>query len=77
MLKQRLIFGALGIVLALAVLLFCSVTFISVCVGIISLIGMYEFFKVTGLIKKKTPALYLGFGFAIVIFALSIFVVKP
>jgi phosphatidate cytidylyltransferase len=73
MLKQRLIFGALGIVLALAVLLFCSVTFISVCVGIISLIGMYEFFKVTGLIKKKTPALYLGFGFAIVIFALSIF----
>ena len=73
MLKQRLIFGALGSMLALAVLLFCSVTFISVCVGIISLIGMYEFFKVTGLLKKKTPALYLGFAFAIVIFALAIF----
>lgn len=73
MLKQRLIFGALGIVLALAVLLFCSVKFISVCVAVIALIGMYEFFKVTGLLKKKTPALFVAFAFSVLLYALAIF----
>lgn len=73
MLKQRLIFGALGIVLALAVLLFCSVKFISLCVGVIALIGMYEFFKVTGLLKKKTPAVFIGFVFSALLYALAIF----
>lgn len=73
MLKQRLIFGALGIVAALLVLIFCSVRVISVCVGAIALIGMYEFFKVTGLLKKKTPAAYIGFVFAICIYAIAIF----
>jgi len=73
MLKQRLIFGALGIVLALAVLLFCSVRFISLCVGVIALIGMYEFYKVTGLLKKKTPAVFVGFAFSILLYSLAIF----
>ena len=73
MLKQRLIFGALGIVAALFVLLFCSVNVISLCVGVIALIGMYEFFKVTGLVNKKTPALYLGFVFALVLYTVAIF----
>lgn len=73
MLKQRLIFGALGIILALGVLIFCSVSFISFCVAVIALIGMYEFFKVTGLFQKKTPAVYLGFIFASAIYALAIF----
>lgn len=72
MLKQRLIFGALGIVAALLVLIFCSVKVISVCVGVIALIGMYEFFKVTGLLKKKTPAIYIGFCFTVVLYALAI-----
>lgn len=73
MLKQRLIFGALGIVAALAVIIFCSVTVIGCCVGVIALIGMYEFFKVTGLLKKKSPSVFAGFAFAAFIFALAIF----
>ncbi len=65
MLKQRMIFGALGIVLAISVLTFCPVYIIGICVGVISLIGLYEFYKVTGLIEKKSPALYVGVLFCI------------
>ncbi len=72
MLKQRLIFGALGIVAALLVLIFCSVKVISVCVGVIALIGMYEFFKVTGLLKNKTRATYISFCFAVFLYAFAI-----
>jgi len=75
MLKQRLIFGALGIVLALGVLLYCNLTVIGCCVGVISLIGVYEFLKVTGLIKKKTPLIFVSFIFTVAVFAFGIF--KP
>lgn len=73
MLKQRLIFGALGIILALGVLLYCDVTVIGCCVGVISLIGVYEFLKVTGLTKKRTPFIYFSFIFTAVVFALAVF----
>ena len=72
MLKQRMIFGALGIVLAISVLTFCPVYIIGICVGIISLIGLYEFYKVTGLIEKKSPALYVGVLFCIAFNAMTI-----
>ncbi len=63
MLKQRMIFGTLGIVLAIAVLTFCPVYIIGICVGVISLIGLYEFYNVTGLLSKKSPLVYAGFLF--------------
>ena len=74
MLKQRIIFGALGIVLAISVLTFCPVYIIGICVGVISLIGLYEFYNVTGLISKKSPALYAGVIFSIIINAAMILV---
>lgn len=73
MLKQRLIFGALGIVLALAVLIYCNVTVIGCCVGVISVIGVYEFLKVTGLIKRKTPVVVVSFMYTAVLFILAVF----
>ena len=40
MLKQRLIFGALGVILAILVITFCPVYIIGICVGIIATIGL-------------------------------------
>ncbi len=73
MLKQRLIFGVLGIILALVVLIYGSVEFIGCAVGIIALIGLYEFYRVVGLLSKKSPASYLGFVFTMFIFLCAIF----
>jgi len=73
MLKQRLIFGILGIILALGVLLLCSPLVIGLCVAVISLIGMGEFYKVTGRFSKKSPVCFVGFLFAIVVFVMFIF----
>lgn len=73
MLKQRLIFGALGIIMALVVLIYCPVSVIGLCVGIISLIGMYEFYKVTSLFEHKSVSTVVGFTFAIVVFAMAVF----
>lgn len=72
MLKQRIIFGALGIVLAIAVLTLCPVYIIGICIGIISLIGLYEFYNVTGLISKKSPALYAGVAFSLLVNAATV-----
>ncbi len=73
MLKQRLIFGILAIILALGVLIFGSQTFIGACVGVIALIGIYEFYKVTSLIKNKSASVYPGFLFSAVVFAIAVF----
>jgi len=64
MLKQRVIFGALGVILAILVLTFCNVTTIGVCVAVISMIGLYEFYNVTGVLKRKCPVVVAGFLFA-------------
>ncbi len=73
MLKQRLIFGILGIMLALGVLIFCSEKVIGVCVGVIALIGIYEFYKVNSLFKNKSVSVYAGFIFSALIFAATVF----
>lgn len=66
MLKQRLIFGVLGVILAIAVITLCPVYIIGICVGIISLIALAEFYHVTGLWHKKSPAPAFGILFCIV-----------
>ena len=71
MLKQRLIFGALGIVLALGVLIFCPIEVIGCFVALISFIGMCEFFKVTG--AKKSPVVLVGYLYSIAVFGYAIF----
>lgn len=63
MLKQRLIYGVLGVILAIAVITLCPVYIIGICVGMISLIALGEFYNVTGLLEKKSPAIILGFIF--------------
>ena len=60
MLKQRVIFGALGVVLAVLVLTLCNVTTIGVCVALISMIGLYEFYNVIGALKRKCPVVAAG-----------------
>ena len=72
MLKQRLIFGILGIIAALAVLIYTTPLVIGCCVAAIALIGMYEFFKVTGL--KKSPAAFVGYVFCVLLYAFVLFV---
>lgn len=72
MLKQRLIFGALGIILALGVLIYCPVSVIGLCVGIISLIGIFEFYKVTSLLENKSLSTVVGFAFAFVVFVMAV-----
>lgn len=71
MLKQRLIFGIAGIILALAVLIFTSPLVIGCFVALIALIGMYEFFKVTGL--KNSPSSYAGYVFSLALYLLVLF----
>jgi len=66
MLKQRVIFGFLGAVLAVMVLTLCPAYIIGICIGIIELIALYEFFSVTGLKEKKTPAVWIGVLFSVV-----------
>ena len=73
MLKQRVIFGALGVILAILVLTFCNVVTIGVCVAIISLVGLYEFYSVTGVLKRKCSVVIAGFLFSAVCFAVAIF----
>lgn len=73
MLKQRLIFGILGVIVALAVLICGSVEFIGCAVGVIALIGLFEFYRVAGLFKKKSPVSYAGFLFTAIVFYLAIF----
>ena len=64
MLKQRVIFGTLGAILAIAVLTLCPAYIIGVCIGIIEFIALFEFFNVTGIREKKSPAAYLAFVFS-------------
>lgn len=71
MLKQRLIFGALGIVLALGVIIFCPIEIIGCFVALISFIGMWEFFKVTG--AKKSPVVIVSYLYSLAVFVVSIF----
>ena len=73
MLKQRVIFGVIGALLMIGVLVFCPAVVTGVLIGIISLIGLGEFYNVTGLIKSKSPAIIPGFIFTFVIFATAIF----
>ncbi len=73
MLKQRVIFGALGVVLAVLVLTLCNVTTIGVCVALISIIGLYEFFCVTGVLKRRCPVVVAGFAFSLACFFAAIF----
>ena len=72
MLKQRLIFGALGVILAILIITFCPVYIIGICVGIIAAIGLGEFYNVTGLIKKKSAVVVPGFIASIVFCAISV-----
>lgn len=73
MLKQRLIFGILGIALVLAVLIFCSETVIGICIGLIALIGIYEFYKVNSLFEKKSVSVFAGFLFSAFVFVTAVF----
>lgn len=66
MLKQRLIFGALGVILAIAVITLCPSYIIGICVGVLSLIALGEFYNVTGLLGKKSPAVIEGMLFCII-----------
>lgn len=66
MLKQRLIFGFLGAVLAVVVLTLCPSYIIGVCIGILELIALYEFFSVTGMKDKKSPAVIVGYIFSVI-----------
>ena len=72
MLKQRIIFGALGIVLAIAVLTLCPVYIIGICMSVIAFLALYEFYKVTGLFSKKSPMAYIGIAFCIIVCAMSV-----
>ena len=72
MLKQRIIFGALGVILAIAVLTFCPVYIIGICLGAITVTGVCEFYKVTG-ISKKTSLIISGIIFSIANVVLVIF----
>ncbi len=65
MLKQRVIFGVLGVILAIAVITLCPVYIIGICVGIIALLGLGEFFNVVGVLKSKYPCALFGFLFCI------------
>ena len=65
MLKQRVIYGFLGAVLAIVVLTFCPAYIIGICIGIIEIIALYEFFNVTGLKEKKSPAMWAGILFSL------------
>ena len=51
MLKERLIFGALGAIAAIGVITFCPLYIIGICLGVIALIGLFEFYSVTGLLS--------------------------
>lgn len=73
MLKQRLIFGILGAVLAVGVVVFCPVKVVGIILALIALIGLGEFYNVTGLFKKKTPAVLLGFAFCLSVFYGAVF----
>ncbi len=73
MLKQRLIFGILGIILSLGVLIYGSAEFIGCAVAVIALIGLFEFYRVVGFSKKKAPSAILGFMFTVTVFAIAIF----
>jgi len=66
MLKQRLIYGALGVILAIAVITLCPSYIIGICVGVLSLIALGEFYTVTGLWGKKSPATIAGMLFCVV-----------
>lgn len=73
MLKQRVIFGILGVILAIAILVFCPVIVVGIFVGIISLIALNEFYSVTSLSKGKSPAVLLGYVFSLLYSVLAIF----
>ncbi len=73
MLKQRIIFGALGVILAIAVLTFCPVYIIGMCLGVITLIGICEFYNVTG-IKDKCLLKCVGLLFSII--SAILFIIK-
>ena len=73
MLKQRLIFGTIGAIIAIAVIVFCPVYVVGCILGLISLIGLGEFYNVTGILKKKSPVILLGFLFCISVFCGVIF----
>jgi len=75
MLKQRLIYGTIGAIAAIAVITFCPLYIIGICIGLIALIGLFEFYKVTGLLSHRTPAVYMGFAYSALSFAAIVF--KP
>ena len=66
MLKQRVVFGVLGAILAIAVITLCPVYIIGICVGLISVIGLYEFYEVSKINSNHSPLRIIGYTFAII-----------
>ncbi len=73
MLKQRLIYGTIGAIAAILVITFCPLYIIGICIGLLALIGLFEFYTVTGLLSVKTPAAYIGFAYCAVYYGLMVF----
>ena len=61
MLKERLIVGILGAVLAIALMAFGNVVHIGIVISIIALIGLYEIYKALGFLKTNKPLCVIGF----------------
>lgn len=72
MLKQRIIFGVLGVIAAIAIIFFASVQVIGVCIAIIAALGLWEFYRVTGLFSKKSPSVFLGYTYAAFLYVYTI-----
>lgn len=68
MLKQRLIFGFLGALAVIGIIVFCPTEAVGAILGVITLIALGEFYNVTGLFSKKSPFMLLGFAYCLVLF---------
>jgi phosphatidate cytidylyltransferase len=59
--KQRIIFGAIGALIAISAFLYANQTVIALAATILIFMAMYEFFKTLGFIKSKKPLVTVSY----------------
>lgn len=71
MLRDRLIVGVLGAILAISLLLFSSELVLGIVIAVIALVGLTEMYGALGVFKKNIPLAVIGYiaGIAILYFS--------
>lgn len=76
MLKQRLLVGIIGGVVAIVVLCL-GAELLSIALGIVSLVGLSEIYNATGLLKKQNKLCLASYVFSLLTFIIIAFVETP